>query len=392
MVDTRDVAEAAATRAAAPFLAKAGCAAAALAVVGMLGLGATVMIAGAAKQASDAKNGGTGGCELPGLPDPPAIDKVPGPILDQQIHHAKIIDTVAQERGLPGRASLIALMTALQESGLQNLDHGDRDSLGLFQQRPSQGWGTPAEIMNPPHSAGLFYGGNRGKPPGLVDVPAWQIMEPGQAAQKVQRSGYPHLYATRRGQAEAIAYRAGIALDRLGSVSGEVPDWRTTGPAETPPGECTPQGDETPAGAPFHDAVAGWPPEVKNRRSVADAIAWAKSQPALNERIWWRRCLEFAARVHGWRAAGVVSAITHYRVMPAHMQHPGSRDVPPGALMYWETGNIHGHVSVYLGDGMIISNDVRRPGYVDVIPASDIESKWGAKYVGWAPPYFPKGS
>ncbi|MFD6891821.1 peptidase M23 [Streptomyces sp. NPDC059957] len=387
-MDARDVAEAAAARASAPFLAKAGCIGAVLAVIGMLGLGATTLIAGAAKKASDAKNGGEG-CEIPGLPDPSGIDDVPGPILDQQIHHAKIIDGVAQERGLPGRASLIAFMTALQESGLQNLNHGDRDSLGLFQQRPSQGWGTPAEITNPPTSSGLFFGGNPGRPPGLVDIPVWQMLEPGRAAQRVQRSAHPELYATRQGQAQAVARKAGVNLDRLGTASDDVPDWLpSTGPVPDP---CIPGGG-TAAGAPFHDTASDWPAEVRNRRTTAEAIEWAKSQPALNEKRWWQRCLEFAARVHGWNAAGVGSAITHYRVMPEHMKHPGSRDVPPGALMYWETGNIHGHVSVYLGDGMIISNDVHRPGYVDVMPASDVESKWGAKYVGWAPPYFPKGS
>ncbi|MEV7512668.1 peptidase M23 [Streptomyces sp. NPDC091201] len=390
-MDVRDAAEVAAARASAPFLAKAGCIGSALALIGMLGLGATTLIAGAAKKAADGKNSG-GGCESPGLPNM-NTGKVPASILAQQIYHAKIIDEVAQKRGLPGRASLIALMTALQESGLQNLNHGHLDSLGLFQQRPSQGWGTPAEITNPPVSSGLFFGGNKGRPPGLVDIPAWPMMDPGVAAQRVQVSAYPQLYATRRGQAEGVARSAGINLERLGSVAGELPEWaQPTAPGDTVPGECTPAGGETPAGAPFHDAASDWPDEVRNRRSTEAAIAWAKEQPALNQKIWYRRCLEFAARVHGWRAAGVVSAITHYHVMPAHMKHPGSRDVPPGALMYWETGNPHGHVSVYLGDGKIISNDVARPGYVDVIPASDIESKWGGRYVGWAPPYFPKGA
>ncbi|MFD8954631.1 peptidase M23 [Streptomyces xanthophaeus] len=390
MVDARDIAEAAATRAAAPLLAKVGCIGVILAVVGMLGLGImTILSAGAAKQAANAKNGGSG-CENPGLPDLSDLGGVPPGILAQQIHHAKIIDKVAQERGLPGRGSRVALMTALQESGLMNIDHGDRDSIGLFQQRPSQGWGTHAEIMDPARSSNLFYGGNPGRPPGLVDISGWNLMPPGNAAQAVQRSGHPELYATRHGQAEQIARKAGINLERLGTAAGDAPDWLpdpSTGPM---PDQCTPGGG--PAGAPFHDADSDWPAEVKNRRSTAEAIEWAKGQPALNERRWWQRCLEFAARVHGWNAAGVVSAITHYRVMPERMKHPGSRDVPPGALMYWETGNIHGHVSVYLGDDMIISNDVRRPGYVDVMPASDVESKWGARYVGWAPPYFPKGA
>ncbi|MEU8779985.1 hypothetical protein AB0D01_39735, partial [Streptomyces sp. NPDC048606] len=156
-METRDVAEAAAGAASAPLLAKAGCAVAAISVLGIIGLGMTSIIAaGSAKLEFDGKNVS---CETPGLPDLSDLGSVPPGILAQQIYHAKIIDRVAQERALPGRATLIALMTALQESGLQNLDHGHADSLGLFQQRPSQGWGTPAEVRDPVHSAGLFFGG-----------------------------------------------------------------------------------------------------------------------------------------------------------------------------------------------------------------------------------------
>ncbi|MEW2374248.1 peptidase M23 [Streptomyces sp. NPDC006656] len=389
MVDARDAAEAAATTAAAPLLAKVGCIGAAVAVVGMLGLGITSLLAAGSAQEA-AKNGQKRGCEAPGLPDPGDLGSVPPGILAQQIHHAKIIDQVAQERGLPGRGTRVALMTALQESGLINIDHGDRDSIGLFQQRPSQGWGSRAELMNPSHSSNLFYGGNPGRPPGLVDISGWNLMDPGAAAQAVQRSGHPELYATRHGQAEQIARKAGINLDRLGAVTGDTPAWRPDPSAGPVPQPCVPDGG--PAGAPFHDAAAGWPPEVKNPRSTADAITWAKAQPARNEKKWWRACLAFSAIVYGWNASGVETAILHYQKMPPEMKHAGSRDVPPGALMYWDTGNPWGHVSVYLGDGLIISNDIRRPGYLDIVPAAEIESKWGAKYLGWAPPYFPQGS
>ncbi|MFD9271460.1 peptidase M23 [Streptomyces goshikiensis] len=349
----------------------------------MLGLGTTTLIAGAAKKAADGKNSG-GGCEAPGLPNMD-LGKVPPTVFAQQIYHAKIIDRVAEERGLPGRASLIALMTALQESGLQNLNHGDLDSLGLFQQRPSQGWGTSAEVANPPVSAGLFFGGNKGRPPGLVDA--------GARHRGATRPALPLPPALRDPPRPGRGHRPrGRHQPDQAWSKGDVPDWLPSKPADgsaDPRDQCTP--DKT-AGAPFHDVAADWPPEVKNRRSTAGAIEWAKEQPGLNEKRWWRRCLEFSARVYGWTAAGVGSAITHYHQMPDNMKHPGSRDIPAGALMYWETSNPHGHVSVYLGDGMIISSDVARPGYVDVIPASDIESKWGGRYVGWAPPYFPQGA
>jgi hypothetical protein len=73
----------------------------------------------------------------------------------------------------------------MQESSLRNLNHGDRDSLGLFQQRPSQGWGTPAQVTDPAYAARKFYDG-------LDEVDGWERLPLWQAAQAVQRSGHPH--------------------------------------------------------------------------------------------------------------------------------------------------------------------------------------------------------
>ncbi|WP_446591349.1 hypothetical protein [Streptomyces sp. LARHCF249] len=106
----------------------------------------------------------------------------------EQAANAATIAAVGISKGLPDRAVTIALATAMQESALRNLDHGDRDSLGLFQQRPSMGWGTPAQITDPVYSAGIFY--DR-----LVEVPGYSRMPLTVAAQKVQRSGYPQAYA-----------------------------------------------------------------------------------------------------------------------------------------------------------------------------------------------------
>jgi hypothetical protein len=94
---------------------------------------------------------------------------------------------------------VIALAAAMQESGLRNLDYGDRDSLGLFQQRPSTGWGTPAQVTDPVYASKLFFGGpsnpNKGKTRGLLDIKGWQSMTVTQAAQAVQISAYPDAYA-----------------------------------------------------------------------------------------------------------------------------------------------------------------------------------------------------
>ena len=113
--------------------------------------------------------------------------------------NAKIIIGVGTSLGVSDYGLVIALATAMQESSLRNLDHGDRDSLGLFQQRPSTGWGTPAQVTDRVHSSKLFFGGptapNRGITRGLLDIPGWQSMTVTQAAQAVQISGHPDAYA-----------------------------------------------------------------------------------------------------------------------------------------------------------------------------------------------------
>lgn len=115
-----------------------------------------------------------------------------------QAANAATISAVGTTRGLPERAVTIALATALQESALRNLDHGDRDSLGLFQQRPSQGWGTPAQIMDPVYASGKFY-------EHLAEVPGYSRLPLTVAAQRVQKSGFPQAYAKHESDATLLA-------------------------------------------------------------------------------------------------------------------------------------------------------------------------------------------
>lgn len=129
----------------------------------------------------------------------------------------------------------------------------------------------------------------------------------------------------------------------------------------------------------------------KNPRSVDEAIAWAKQQATSPSKSWARLCLSFVAHAYGWNASGVPYAIDHYRTAPASMRHDGDKNPPPGALMYWETGSRAGHVALYLGNGMVASNDIRQSGKISIVPVDEISNKWGAKYVGWQQPYFPKG-
>ena len=120
-------------------------------------------------------------------------------VLDlEQARNAAIIAGVAVRRGLPARAVTIALATAYQESHIRNLDHGDRDSLGLFQQRPSMGWGTAQQIRDPHYAAGQFY-------EALVKIRNYQTLPITVAADKVQRSAFPKAYADHETDARVLA-------------------------------------------------------------------------------------------------------------------------------------------------------------------------------------------
>ena len=140
-------------------------------------------------------------------------------VLDlDQAHYASIIAGVSVSAGLPPRAASIALATAYQETGIRNLDYGDRDSVGLFQQRPSQGWGTKQQLMDPYYATGKFYDA-------LVKIKNWETDDINDVAQKVQRSGHPEAYRDHEADARVLASTltgqspAGFScLDRSGTA------------------------------------------------------------------------------------------------------------------------------------------------------------------------------
>jgi hypothetical protein len=115
-----------------------------------------------------------------------------------QMQNASTIAAVATSRNLPERAVTISLATAMQESRLTNLTGGDRDSIGLFQQRPSQGWGTPQQIADPVYATNKFL--DR-----LVEIPGYAELPLTQAAQDVQHSAYPDAYAQHEADATTLS-------------------------------------------------------------------------------------------------------------------------------------------------------------------------------------------
>ncbi len=116
----------------------------------------------------------------------------------EQSRNAAIMAGIANRRDLAPRATSIAIATSLQESGLRNLDYGDRDSLGLFQQRPSMGWGTVEQVTDPYYATNKFFDV-------MVTVKNWETSDIGDVAQSVQRSGFPDAYDKHVERAKTLA-------------------------------------------------------------------------------------------------------------------------------------------------------------------------------------------
>ncbi|WP_182112338.1 MULTISPECIES: M23 family metallopeptidase [unclassified Actinotalea] len=176
---------------------------------------------------------------------PPPIDQTPsipggglvpgfGPEEADKIANAQAIIAAGGVAGVGRRGPIVAIATALQESRLRNLDYGDRDSLGLFQQRPSQGWGTAEQVRDPRFAALAFFGGatsphfnpasGRASPGGLLEVGGWMDLPITVAAQSVQRSAFPGAYAKHEARATVIvdALSGGASATATPAASGAV--------------------------------------------------------------------------------------------------------------------------------------------------------------------------
>ncbi len=185
------------------------------------------------------------GCRVPALSGSGTFK-----LSTDQAQNATIIAAVAFKLGLPDHAVTVGLATALRESRLENLTYGDLDSLGLFQQRPSQGWGTPAQILDPVYAATAFY-------QHLERVPGWETMAVTDAAQSVQHSATPLAYAPYETEARAVAAaltgETPAAFDcRLDGFSGAAPA------VSALPAAAVRERGSTLLGAPVSSQKVGW--------------------------------------------------------------------------------------------------------------------------------------
>jgi hypothetical protein len=265
---------------------------------------------------------------------------------------ARTIVDVVQRRRLPRRAAVLAIATGMVESGLRNLDYGDRDSLGVFQQRPSQGWGTREQILDPVYATGRFLDV-------LIALPGWDTMAPGRAEQAVQRSGFPDRYAPREHAAAAIADRFWTGPDNPAPLA--------------PPGGgteavqaktlCPDQGESDVPRDPGKVDPTRLPPgftlptDVRQRAAVGFALnqigkpyVWGAKGPNAYD------CsgLMLAA----WAAAGVgIPAGTVSQVRAGHAV-ASIEQVQPGDLLFIPgslgSAQVPRHVGMYAGHGLIV--------------------------------------
>lgn len=293
-----------------------------------------------------------GTVSVPGLDDPA-----------EQVPNAKTIQATGVAMHIPARGQIVALATALQESGLRNLTYGDRDSLGLFQQRPSQGWGTANEILDPVHASTKFY-------ETLEKVSGWQSLSVTQAAQAVQKSGYPEAYAKWEPLATALQQAIEPLLSWAGGTSPS-PSPSDSGSTGSPPpstaGGCTSGGDGTDFGTIPPGAVpAGYKIPADAPPKVQTAIHWALGQ--LGTPYQWGgscadshgpdpmgRCDCSSLMQQSYKAAGVTLTRTTYTQVKEGK--PVSVDaLQPGDLVFTEgTAEVPEHVGMVVGQGLIVN-------------------------------------
>lgn len=267
----------------------------------------------------------------------------------EQRDNAGTIIAIGRGLNIPSRGIQVALMTALQESTLRNLDHGDRDSVGLFQQRAN--WGSRDDRMNPTYEAKAFYGGplgpNHGNPKGLLDVANWQDLSLGDAAQAVQYSGFPKAYAKWESAAASLMTERGV------TVTADTASQATSNGG----GGCSQGGDSGSSSESGDAQTASW--SAPNGKTGADMVAYAEQY--VGKVPYSGACGSAGSPTAGWCCTGFVyymyhqvlnidlpSTVVSGQLAQAH-QIPAS-EAQAGDLVAW----VGHHIGIYDGKGGLI--------------------------------------
>jgi peptidoglycan DL-endopeptidase CwlO len=251
--------------------------------------------------------------------DPREAPRVAVRVSDLDAEQRDIVDliiAIGKQRGLPPRAWQIVIQAGMTESRLHNLHYGDRDSLGIFQMRPSQGWGSVAQVIDPVYQINKFYDV-------LLTVSDWERQRPGETAQDIERSAFPSRYH----QWEPLA------VNVINTVGGDVVEFIQA--------SCTtplPAPSEI-AGRAMHYALG----------EVGKPYVWGATGPDSYD------CSGLMLRAY--QSAGVTLPRVARQQYWAGAQLP-VRQAQPGDLLFWayDTSNpdsIH-HVAMYLGNGLMV--------------------------------------
>jgi len=250
--------------------------------------------------------------------DMPRVDIGVGDLDAEQQRNVELIIAIGKQRGLPPRAWQIAIQAGMTESRLHNLHYGDRDSLGIFQMRPSQGWGTVAQVTDPVYQINKFYDV-------LLAVPNWETRRPGDSAQAVERSAFPSRYH---------AWEA-LAVGLIEAHGGDVAAFVKASCAE-----------ELPAVPPSEVAAVAISYALGE---IGKPYVWGAEGPDSYD------CsgLMMAA----YESAGVTLPRVSRQQYWAGAQLP-VREAQPGDLLFWgydpaDPDSIH-HVAMYLGNGQMV--------------------------------------
>jgi cell wall-associated NlpC family hydrolase len=313
--------------------------------------------------------GGAAPSVAPSLNTPASIHTTDLTWDTEQVNNAATIISTGMRMGVPVRGWIIALAAAMQESQLVNLpdlgDANDADSLGLFQERPSQGWGTPDQIMDPVYSSTKFY-------QHLLAVPGWQTMTVAQAAQAVERSALPGAYS----QWEPDATQLVAAITGMADPSGAAPVL------------CGGAGVGGPVSLP-----SGWSLPADTPPAAATAIMWAlgqlgtpysfggdctdahSSDPA-------RQCDCSSLVQQAFKAAGVALPRTSHQQFQAGMDIAGPDQLKAGDLVFVPgadgTMDQPGHVGIYIGSGLVVA----APQTGDVVHITNLSPYWTGNLAG----------
>jgi cell wall-associated NlpC family hydrolase len=272
-----------------------------------------------------------------------------------QVTDAQVIDSVATSMQLPQRAAVIAIATAMQESRLINLPDGTSDSLGLFQQRPSQGWGTPAQIMQPVYATTRFL-------QALIAIPNWQNLPLTVAAQDVQHSRFPDAYAQWEPLATALAgtFNGTATACLTDNSSSAVP---ATGTTRLPEGFRLPSGAKPLAATAISYALA----------QLGKPYIWGGVGPAGYD------CSGLVMKAY--QAAGVSLPRTTFQQVNVGTAVYSISQLEPGDLIFTPgsdgTSTSPGHVGMYIGNGLVIE----APKTGESIRLSPLHGYWSANAV-----------